>query len=101
MNRTERLNPINFKLLTSCRSQYEFQSRCLDDLVPENHKVRLIWDFVSEMNLNVCLKEIMTLDGKVGRPCIDPKILLTLWIYTIIDGNASARKLEELCLNHN
>ena len=80
MNNSERLCPANFKLATSCRNQYEFQSLCLDDLVPEDHKVRHIWDFVSNMNLSICLQEIITFEGKVGRPHVNPKILLTLWI---------------------
>lgn len=100
MNNTY-LNPQNFKLKTASREQFEFRQSCLDQLVPDDHKVRLIWDFVDEMDLSICLDGISSFYGGRGRPSIDPKILLTLWIYTIIDGNASARKLEELCLNHD
>lgn len=100
MNNSERLNPLNFKLSLSCRDQIEFQSLSLNELVPENHIVRTLWDFVLSMDLTVCLKHIMTVKGKAGRKAIDPKILLTLWLYTIIDGNISARKLEELCKYH-
>lgn len=95
------LNPINFKLKTPSREQLEFQYSCLDQLVPEDHKVRLIWEFVSEMDLSVCLDDISSFYGERGRASTDPKILLTLWIYTTLDGNTSARKLEELCSNHN
>lgn len=100
MNNTY-LNPLNFKLKTASREQFEFRQSCLDQLVPDDHKVRLIWDFVSEMDLSICLEGISSFYGGRGRSAIDPKILLALWIYTIIDGNASARKLEELCLNHD
>lgn len=100
MNNSMRLNPANFKLKTSVRNQYEFQAFCLDELVPDEHKVRTVWDFVSNMDLGVCLDDIWTFQGEPGRTAIDPKILFCLWIYSIIDGNASARKLEELCLNH-
>lgn len=79
----------------------QFETLCLDDLVPENHKVRIVWDFVTRMDLSVCYEEIHSYKAEKGRPTIDPKILLALWIYTIIDGNISARKLEELCNNHN
>ncbi len=101
MNSNSSVSPHNFKLKTSVRNQYEFISRCLDELVPDDHKVRLIWDFVSNMDLSACLSEISTFYKQKGRSATDPKILLTLWIYSIIDGNASARKLEELCLNHD
>ena len=101
MNNGTRLNPTLFKLKTSVRNQYEFHSRCLDELVSDDHRVRLVWDFVSDMDLSICLNDIFTFHGEKGRSAIDPRILLTLWIYTIIDGNSSARKLEELCLNHD
>ncbi len=101
MNNIPSINPINFKLKTSCRNQYEFRSFCLDDLIPDDHKARIIWDFVDNMDLSACFMEIMSYQCKPGRSTIDPKILLALWIYTIIDGNSSARKLEELCKNHN
>jgi transposase len=90
-----------YKLNSPCRSQTEFRVSCLDDLVPKEHKVRVIWDFVNEMDTSVCFEEIYSFDGAVGRSRTDPKILLTLWIYTILDGNCSARKLEELCGNHD
>ncbi len=101
MNNDIKLNPINFKLKTAIRDQYEFSNQCLDELIPEKHKVRQIWDFVSNMDLIVCLMDVCTYQCAPGRYKVDPKILLTLWIYTIIDGNASARKLDELCKNHN
>ena len=101
MNNHAPLNPTNFKLKAPCRNQYKFQTSCLDDLIPDDHKARLVWDFVSKMDLSACFIEIMSAQGEAGRPSIDPKIILTLWIYTIMDGNSSARKLEELCQNHN
>lgn len=101
MNSDVKLNPSLFKLKTAVRNQFEFRTLCLEDLVPENHKARRVWDFVSSMDLSSCLLSINSSYGKSGRPAIDPRILLTLWIYTILDGNASARKLEELCINHD
>ena len=95
------LNPTSFKLMLSNRDQYEFASFCLNDLIPEDHKARMIWDFVSEMDLSICFGDISSFYGARGRPCTDPKIMLSLWLYSILDGNTSARKLEELCQNHD
>jgi transposase len=95
------INPATLKLKLANRYQYEFVSKCLDDLIPEDHKVRVIWDFVSNMDLSISLNDILSSYGSRGRPATDPKIMLVLWIYTIIDGNSSARKLEELCQNHD
>jgi len=44
---------------------------------------------------------VNTFFGHVGRSATSPKILFALWIYSILDGNTSARKLDELCKNHN
>jgi transposase len=101
MNNSVSISPSNFKLKTSVRNQYEFHSLCLDQLIPEDHKGRHVWDFVSDMDLSACFIDIITYHNEPGRSKIDPKILLTLWIYSILDGNSSARKLEELCLNHD
>lgn len=83
------------------RYQFEMQIACLDSLIPEDHTVRAVWDFVQEMDTRSCFYGINTLFGCQGRSTTCPKILLTVWIYSLIDGNASARKLEELCKNHN
>lgn len=89
----------HYKLRRACRNQFEFSSQTLDDLIPQDHKARLILEFVEQMDLSVCLEGLSSF-GTVGRPATDPYVILTLWIYTILDGNASARKLEELCKYH-
>lgn len=101
MNNDAPMSLSNFKLKTSVRTQYEFYTLCLDQLIPEDHKARQIWDFVSDMDLSVCFTDVITFNNVAGRSKIDPKILFTLWIYSILDGNSSARKLEELCLKHD
>jgi transposase len=90
-----------YKLKLVCRDQMEFQSFCLNDRIPQEHKARSVWDFVEAMDTTICLKYINSIYGEIGRSATDPKILLALWIYTILDGNYSARKLAELCQNHD
>jgi transposase len=101
MNNDAQLNPCDYKIKHVSRVQYEFVSRCIDDLIPEDHKARLVWEFVNNMDLSPCLMDIFSMFGSRGRSTTNPRILLTLWIYTIMDGNTSARKLEELCKNHD
>jgi transposase len=36
-----------------------------------------------------------------GRPAIDPKILVALWLYATIDGVGSAREVDRLCYSHD
>ena len=40
------------------------------------------------------------MEGGVGRPAIDPKVLLALWVYATIEGVGSARELARLCEEH-
>ncbi len=44
---------------------------------------------------------IKSVEGNAGRPPIDPKILMALWLYATIDGVGSARQLDELCRSHS
>ena len=94
-------NLHNFKINEPSRHQVEMSLFCLDDLIPQNHKARAVWDFVSQIDSRPCFMGINTFQGKAGRPASSPKVLFALWVYSILDGNSSARKLEELCLNHN
>ena len=70
-------------------------------IIPEDHLARSIWAFVDAMDTNACYWEIKTFNWEPGRPTTCPKILLTLWLYSVLDGNISSRKLECLCKNHN
>ena len=40
--------------------------------------------------------------GRVaGRPAIDPRLLVALWLYATLSGFTSARELADLCLRHD
>ena len=93
-------NRHNFKIIGPCRNQIEMSMSCLDDLIPADHKARAIWDFVNKMDTTSCFDSINTFYKQAGRPTTCPKVLLALWLYSILDGNSSARKLEELCEYH-
>jgi transposase len=90
----------NFKISEPCRNQIEMNFFCLDQLIAQDHKVRAIWDFVDQMDTHPCFMGINSFCGEAGRPASSPKVLFALWLYSILDGNSSARKLEELCKHH-
>lgn len=79
----------------------EFRSFCLDSLIPEDHRAREVWEFIEKMDLESCYNDILTFESCTGRSTTSPRVLLGLWVYSILDGNISARKLEELCEHHN
>jgi transposase len=83
------------------RNQVEMQMADLDSLIDENHTVRAIWAYMQEADLSELYAEIQAVEGAAGRPAIDPKILLALWMYATADGIGSARKLAKLCEDHH
>lgn len=88
------------RLSSPIRNQVEFVNSSLDDLLPEDHPVRNIWDFVSQMDLTPILNKIRATTCTPGRPAINPKILLALWIYAITEGIGSARLIDRYCSEH-
>jgi transposase len=88
------------RLNTPIRNQVEFVQSSLDDLIPEDHQVRSIWDYISQMDLSPILIKIKSTADSPGRPAIDPRILLALWIYAIKEGIGSARLIERYCSEH-
>lgn len=72
----------------------------LEDLLPQNHLARLIWETVEELDLSAFYAGIKVMKGEPGRPAIDPKILVALWLYATSQGEDSARKIAQLCVEH-
>lgn len=56
-----------------------------------------MWAFVEALDLAPLYGAIRAIEGHAGRPAIDPKILVALWLYATVDGVGSARELERLC----
>jgi transposase len=83
------------------REQVELHPCALEDLVADEHPVRTVWAFVMGMDLSPLYEAIGSVEGRAGRPSIEPSILVALWLYATIDGVGSARALARLCLEHN
>lgn len=89
------------RLLTAHRSQVELRPVDLEALLPPEHRARLVWQFVEALDLSELYGQIRAVEGHAGRPAIDPKILLALWLYATLDGVGSARALARLCEQHD
>jgi Transposase and inactivated derivatives len=79
------------------RHQVQWRPHALDELVPRDHRVRLVWQYVDTMDLSTLYARIRAVPGEVGRSAIDPRILLALWLFATVEGVSSARQLERLC----
>lgn len=82
------------------RGQVEYRACALDDLLPAEHEARMVWEYVTGLDLSELYSNILSVNRRAGRPAIDPKILMALWIYATLRGIGSARELESLCSTH-
>lgn len=88
------------KLKLPIRNQVEMTLGCLDDYLPEDHKARQIWRYVELLDLSLILGKIKSLESNPGAPAIDPKILMSLWLYAFIEGIISAKVVNRYCKEH-
>jgi transposase len=82
------------------RAQGEMRIASLDELLPSDHLVRVVWDFACGCDITPLLQQIKAVPGQPGRDATDPRLLLTLWLFATIDGVGSARTLDGLCREH-
>lgn len=85
------------RLQEALRHQVALRAVDLDGLVAADDVVRDVWAFVETLNLSALYDRIAAREGEPGRPPIDPKILMALWLYATIRGVGSARAVERLC----
>jgi transposase len=88
------------RLLYANRHQGEFRDDSLDQLLPAEHSVRGVWQFVESLDLSALVAQVRSVPGNAGAPAIDPRILLALWLQATIDGVGSSRRLAGLCVDH-
>jgi transposase len=88
------------RLVLADRQQPYPHFTCFDDLLEEEHLARQVWELVDTMDFSPLYQKIRARQGHAGRPSFDPKILMALWLYGILDGIYSARALEEQVLRH-
>jgi transposase len=91
--------PVRYE--TANRDQIELQPCDLEALLPPGHAARLVWRFVEGLDLSAFYATIRAREGRAGRPPIDPKILVALWLYATMDGVGSAREVDRLCYRHD
>lgn len=87
--RRVRVKPIN-------RQQMVLRAVEVEKLVPEDHEVRAIWEFVGRLNLRRYYEEIKVGEGEAGCSAFDPQVLISVWIYAYSKGVGSAREVSRL-----
>jgi len=70
----------------------------LEDLIPAEHKARLIWEEVEQLELDGFYAQLKVVEGGPGQAAIDPQIMVALWLYASSEGVTKARELNRLCV---
>jgi transposase len=100
--RSEVATPADaLRVLTAQRNQIALRPVDLEATVGPDHPVRNVWAFVERLDLSALYGQIGSVEGAAGRPAIDPKILMALWLYATLDGVGSAREIERLTEVHD
>ena len=79
------------------RSLVDPTPKRIDELIPADHKARVVWALVEDLDLTSLYQQIKSVEGHAGRPAIDPRILVALWLYATDEGMASAHELARRC----
>lgn len=82
------------------RQQMEMRLSSLEELLPEDHRARLVWEVVKGYDLSAFYARIQAIEGEAGRPAIDPSLLVAVWLYATLEGVGSARSVDRLCREH-
>lgn len=83
------------RLQQAVRDQIELRACDLESLLAPEHRARAVWQFVQSLDLSELHNAIRAVEGRPGRPPIDPAILMALWLYATLDGVGSARELAK------
>ncbi len=73
----------------------------IEQLLEPDHLARRVWRSVEALDLSLLYDAIEARQGGSGRPAIEPRLLVALWLYATLTGVGSARRLAELCVQHH
>lgn len=80
------------------RNQVSIELAALDDLVPDDHPVRAVWQFVeTSLDLSELKEAVKSREGSAGAPAAAPDLMMALWLWATVDGVGSGRQLDKLC----
>ncbi len=88
------------RVKTINRNQMLLRPTDVEALVEAGHPVRAIWELTGGLDLKGYYEEIEAMEGTAGRPAMDPRLMIALWVYAYSEGVSSARQISRLCEFH-
>jgi transposase len=93
--KTEDQAPIRVKAVR--RDQLVMRTVDVEQLVGPDHPARAIWELAGQCDLQPFYEMIQAVESKAGRPPHDPRLLISVWLYSYTQGIASGREIEKRC----
>lgn len=87
--RAPKLKPID-------RSQGLLRPVIVDELVGPDHKVRALWDLTGTLDLSGFLEKIKSREGRAGCSAWNPRLLVSVWLYSYSEQVSAAREISRL-----
>jgi transposase len=94
------VEPPKPRLKAIDRRQMRLHPVEVERLVEADHAVRAIWELVGQRDLSGFYAPIKAVEGVAGREAIDPRLLISLWVWAYSEGVSSAREIERRCQYH-
>jgi len=82
------------------RRQLLMRTIDVERLIEEDHPARAVWEFTGRLDLSRYYEEIEAVEGVAGRSALDPRMMMSVWIYAYSEGVGSAREIARLCQYH-
>jgi transposase len=79
------------------REQLVFRTIDVEQLIPEDHPARAIWEFLGQVDLSAFETTIKAYEDGRGRAAYEPRLLISLWVYAYSRGEWSGREISRLC----
>jgi len=94
------VEPAKPRLKGIDRQQMRLHPVEVERLVEPDHAVRAIWELIGQRDLAGFYAPIKAVAGVAGREAIDPRLLISLWVWALSEGVSSAREIERRCQYH-
>lgn len=87
--------PARVKLVQ--RDQVVIRTLDVERLLEPEHPARAIWELLGKCDLSHFYGVIAAVQGQAGRSPHDPRLLISLWLYSYMKSIVSAREIERRC----
>lgn len=75
------------------RSQSYWGQIDVERLIGAEHPARAIWELVEKVDVEEFLKTNKSVSGRAGAERTDPRLLVSVWVYSLSEGVGSAREI--------